>query len=334
MATYANNDIITYGDWLKMLGPDQRLMAVVGLLNQENTVMQDMSYVEGNDTASNMTTQTSVLPGNTWRDINEAVTPTKALTTQVTDVAGLMEAWCSMDTELWRQKGQGNKYRAFQDRERLESMSQDMAAGVFYSNNDQYPKQPHGLMPRYNLSSGAYGSQIVLGGSSTANQNTSVWFVDWDETTISAFYPPGTQAGFSFKDWGETVEGTSSAGYRSTMLSQYIWRLGIYVANYKYASRVCNLLSSSLQAGTDISLIPKMIRGLNKLPQKKRGNRVCYCNEDVITALDMIVATGGSTAGYPVNLSMGEYAGQRTMFFRDVPIRRTDAISDVEAVVA
>lgn len=337
MATITSNNIVTYGDWLKAIGPDERIMAVVQLLNQENTVMQDMSYVEGNGIAAHLTTQQAVLPTNSYRDLNEATTPTKALTQQVWDVTAMMEAWAALDLKLWELQGDGNKFRAIQDRARLESMSQDMASGVFYNNNDVYPKRFHGLSPRYNASTGTYGSQILKGDGTGSDDCYSVWVVDWDESTISGFYPKGSKAGFQYKDYGEQPTGSNSAGYQAQLLTRYNWDMGLYVADYRYAARLANLKASDIAAGTDLTahggLVKALIKLVNLLPPMHRGNRVMYAHRDVISFLETLLV-GGTAFTSNVRLTIDNYAGQRAQFFRDIPLRRCDALVGTEAVIA
>ena len=61
---------------------------------------------------------------------------------------------------------------------------------------------------------------------------------------------------------------------------------------------------------------------------KGPGRIYMYCNETVSTQLD-ILAKDKRNVHYPPNSPFGEHQ----MYFRDMPVRRCDAITDVEATL-
>ena len=63
---------------------------------------------------------------------------------------------------------------------------------------------------------------------------------------------------------------------------------------------------------------------------KKAGGRtVLYCNRETMTWLDI-----RAQAKSNVYLTRGEWAGQDVLFWRDVPLRVTEGITNTEPIVA
>jgi hypothetical protein len=329
----ANSAWFTLTDIYKVLGPDLGLQAVAMVLAKSNPVLQDMSWVEANGIAYHQTTQQTSLPGNTWAKLNEAVVPTKGLTQQVTDVCARLAGFCAVDKELLRLNGLDGAFRAIQDTMRLESMSQDHAYGVFYANTNQNPERFMGLGTRYSDPANAsYGGDQMINGDAedgdAADDQTSVFFVDWAEDAVTGIYPKGTMAGFDHEDHGTQVLGDETNGFRVVELSEYNWRFGVAVVDPRYCARLCNIDVSKMQAGTDFGLINRMIELEEALPEASRGNRVMYLNKLTRTYLRQLAKEKAN-----VNLTWDTYMGQRIETWNGIPLRRVDAISIAESVI-
>ena len=82
MATLSSN-AATLADVAKSLDPDGKTADIVELLSQNNAILEDAMWKEGNLPTGNRTTVRDSLPTPTWRKLGEGVTPTKSTTSQI-----------------------------------------------------------------------------------------------------------------------------------------------------------------------------------------------------------------------------------------------------------
>ena len=93
--------------------------------------------------------------------------------------------------------------------------------------------------------------------------------------------------------------------------------------------RIANIDVSKLGQNEGANLIDLMVKAYNRLGNRRKLGRVAiYCNEDVATALDLQASKREN-----VWLSMKEWAGQDVLSFRNIPIRRVDALVNTEEPV-
>lgn len=329
MATLANSAWFTLTDLYKLLGPDLDIQAVAQVMAKAFPAIADMPWIEANAIAYHQTTQQSALPGNTWAKINEPIVPTKGLTNQVTDVCAWMHAYCCIPQELLRLNNSDGVFQAIQNDMRIESMGQDAAYALWYSNTNQYPERFMGLATRYSDPNNAtYGGDQMIDGGGSAGDQTSVFLVDWSEASVTGIYPKGTRAGFERDAIGKTVLGDQTSGLQTADVTEYNYRMGVSVVDPRYCARLYDLDVSDMQTGADISIIDKMIALEEALPDVVRGRRVFYMPKLVRTYLRQQAAKKSN-----VNLGWVDYMGQRVEAWNGIPIRRDDMISIAEAVI-
>src|SRR6476620_7070051 len=160
----------------------------------------------------------------------------------------------------------------------LEAMNEQMATSLFYGNAGINPEQFTGFATRYSTSvqaTAANGANIIKGGGA-GSDNMSIWLINWHPQTVFLIYPQNTQAGLQHNDLGlgviETTAGMAGnrmRGYRD----QYIWRVGLAVADWRSVVRIANISSAALladTAGTTVKLIEYMSRAIDRI-QGPRG---------------------------------------------------------------
>ena len=87
-------------DVSKTLDPNGSTAAVAELLSQENEMLMDMPWFEGNlPTGHRITTRTG-LPDVIFRKLNGGVPPSKATTAQLDEACGILEARSEIDKDL------------------------------------------------------------------------------------------------------------------------------------------------------------------------------------------------------------------------------------------
>jgi len=305
-------------------------------LHEDNEILTDMVVLEANGTTSHLTTVRTGLPSVAWRLLNYGVAKGKSQTKQVTDSMGMLEAYAEVDKDLADLNGNTAMWRMQEDAAYLEAMNQEMASTLFYGDTDSAPAEFIGLTPRFSSygTDSTQSSYNVIHGGGTGSDNTSIWLVVWGPTTCHGIYPKGSQAGFRVQDLGEqTLEdgsGNQFQGYRT----HYQWKLGLTVRNWEYVVRIANIDVSELgdagESGFDgAPLYNLMIKAYHKIRSWGRGRAAFYCNNEVLTALDLIASNDSKLA-----LKHEELDGMPVIMFRGIPIRRCDQILNTEAAVS
>lgn len=333
MPTAINTTVPTLLDVAKRLDPDGQIATIVELLTQNNQILLDMPWSEGNLPTGNRTTVRTGLPAVTWRLLNGGVTPSKSTTAQIDEACGKLEAWSQVDCAVAKLNGNVGAFRLSEAKAFLEAMNQEFCSVLLYGNSGLNPEKFTGLAPRFSsLSAG--NAQNIIDGGGTGSDNTSVWLVVWNDNTIHGIYPKGSVAGLVRNDLGEKVV-TVTQGVGGQMmlayLEQFVWDCGIALKDWRYVVRLCNIDVSNLVAQSSaVDLTNKMIRMVHRIPVMTVGRPVFYMNRTVFEMLDIqrreAVQTGGQLKYEVVD-------GVSTPLFRGIPVRIVDQILLTEARV-
>jgi hypothetical protein len=323
---------VTLLDFAKSIDPNGSTARVIELLNQTNSILDDMLWVEGNLPTGHRTTVRTGLPTAVWRQLYQGVPASKSIRAQVDDACGMLETRSEVDKDLALLNGNTTQFRLSEGLAFVEGMNQAMAQTLFYGSTSVNPERFTGLAPRYSDSTALNGQNIIkMGGS--ANANTSIWLVVWDQNTCHGIYPNGSEAGLIHQDLGEIDAfdtSTPPARYRA-FADRWQWKCGISLRDWRYVVRVANIDAAALvadTAGASVKIIEAMIKAINRLPNQSMGKGVFYVNRTVRQML-MIQAMNKSTNA----LSLSEGAKQFEVNFLGVPIRLVDAILNTEANV-
>jgi hypothetical protein len=319
----------------KRLDPDGKIARIVELLNQQNGILEDATFIEGNLPTGHRTTVRTGLPEPTWRKLYGGVQPTRSETAQITDNCGMLEAYAEVDKALADLNGNTAAFRLSEDVAHIEGMNQEMARTLIYGNEGTDPAKFTGLAPRYNSLTAPSGENIINGGGTGAD-NTSIWLVTWGPNTLHGIFPKGSRVGLSADDKGQvTIEDVDGKGGRmEAYRTHYKWDIGLTVRDWRYGARVANIDVSALTDPSTASaatqaLITLMIQASERIPNFGMGRSAWYCNRTIREALRLGILN--KIAG---NLTWETVAGRRVMMFDDIPVRRTDAILNTEAAVA
>jgi hypothetical protein len=330
MATLSVNNP-TLIDVASRLDPSMNVDKIVEMLAATNPILNDMTFMEGNLPTGHKTTVRTGLPGVTWRKLYGGVQPTKSTTAQVTDSCGMLEAYAEVDKALADLNGNAAAFRLSEDKAFIEAMSQEMASTLFYGNETTEPEAFTGFAPRFNSLSAQNGDNIVnAAGAST--DNTSIWLVVWGPNTCHGIYPKGSTGGVQMRDLGEvTVENVDGASGRAQMYrSHYRWDCGLTVRDWRYIVRIANIDVSDLTTVSNTKkLVEWMIQAAERIPSFGAGRAAFYCNRNIREKLRL-----GILEKVASNLTFETVAGKRVMTFDEIPVMRTDALLNNEAVVS
>lgn len=337
--TVGGGSVVTLADWAKRMDPDGKVATIIELLGQQNEILEDLMWKEGNLPTGDRTTVRTGLPTIVFRLLNQGVAPSKSTTAQLDEQCGKMEAWCEIDEELIRLNGATAEYRLTEAVAFLEAMNQTFAKTLFYGNSGVDPEQFTGLAPRYSLSTATNGSNIIKAGGA-GSDNTSIWLIAWGPVTLHGIFPKGSQAGIQHNDLGlETVETTAGiAGSRMRAYrDQWKWDCGIAVRDWRYAVRIANVDISDLvadTAGATVKIIEYMSKAIHRIPSRGMGRLAFYANRTVQSMLT-IQALNKSTNALALQPAMSQFGHEISeMRFLGIPIRTVDQLLETEATVS
>ena len=322
---------VTYLDIMNRLGPDDKIAAIIEMLNQTNEILDDMESSEGNLVTGHKSIIRTGLPSATWRLLNYGVQPSKSQTTSVTDTTGMLEAYAEVDKELADLNGNTSSFRLSEDKAFLESMNQSMSETLFYGNTAINPERFTGLAPRYSALStdDTESGYNVIDAGGVGTDNTSIWLVVWGPETIFGLYPKGSVAGFKHQDLGEVTLEDAAGGLYQGYRSHYQWKIGLCVRDWRYAVRIANIDWSATTTDTLApDLVKFMIDAIEMIPNLSMGRPVFYMRREIRTALRHQIRTDSN-----VNLTVDTVAGKRVVSFDEIPVKRVDQLIKTEARV-
>lgn len=332
MATLANK--VTLLDVARTLDPDGGTAAIAELLSQENEMLMDMPWFEGNLPTGHRTTVRTGLPDVIFRKLNAGVPPSKAITAQLDEACAILEARSEIDKDLAMLNGNTSAYRLTQAKAFIEAMNQKMQNQVIYGDK-LTPEGFVGLAPRFDdvptTSPGAENKVNVIDAGGTGTDNTSIWLVGWGPTSIHGIYPKGSQAGLVHNDLGEGDAFDANNNRFRAFMDQYQWKCGIAVPDWRYVVRIANIDVSDLtkNAASGADVIDLMTQAQELIHSLTGVTPAYYCNRTVRSFLrrQTVNKVAASTLMYD------NVDGKPALMFGEVPVRRVDAIINAEARV-
>ncbi len=327
-----NASLVSLADWAKRLDPDGKIAAIGELLSQQNEILTDMPFVQGNLPTGHRTTVRTGLPTPTWRLLNKGVAAGKSTTAQIDEACGMLEARGQVDKALAELNGNTGEFRMSEANAHLEGMNQEMASTLFYGNSGTAPEEFTGLAPRYSDLSGPANAQNIVSGSGAGSDNSSIWLIVWGPLTVHGIFPKGSVAGLQHEDLGlQDAFDADNNRFRAYM-DRWEWKCGIALRDWRYAVRICNIDISNLVAKSSAAdLTELMIKAIHRIPNLKMGKPVFYMNRTCFQMLDIqrrddVIAGGG--------LRYENVDGAMTPTFRGIPVRKVDALVENEATVS
>ena len=142
---------------------------IIELMNKTNDIMDDVLWMESNQSDGHLTRIRTGLPEVYWRRLYQGTPPSKSQWSQVKEGCGILEAIMELDVEELRLYGSRDKvFRMSEGVAFAEAMRQKVATTLFYGNSNINPDEFNGLaMPTTN-----YAVLCSYGDAGTANDGT------------------------------------------------------------------------------------------------------------------------------------------------------------------
>lgn len=320
----------TLADVMKTMDPSGGMVQMVEALATRTPALEDATFKEGNLANGELVTTRTGLPGVGWRAYNEGVAAGKSRSDQITEACGMLEGVSNVDRKLVEFNGGGAAFRASEDRSFLTAMKKEVETSIFYSSSKTAPRQFNGLAPRLDSLSGPYGDQIIDSTiSSSGDDQASVWLIVWHPETVYLMYPKGSKAaGFTHTDVGLRMVTDGAGKEYLAHTSVFNWDVGLVVKDARYVARLANIDTSAI-AKTGKLLIEGLVELTERVESLEIGRPVLYMNRTIRTYLrqQALDSTLNST------ISFENVGGKQVMQFAGIPVKRTDALLNTEAIV-
>lgn len=330
MATIGG-DAVTLIDVAKRLDPDGSVPDIAELLTQNNEILLDIPWYEGNLPTGHRVTQRTGLPAAYYRKMNAGIPKSKSTTAQIDEAFGELTALSEIDKSIADLNGNTTAFRLSESRPFIEAMNQTFCTKLFYGNVAANGEEIQGLAPRFSSLSAANGVNIIDAGG-TGSNNTSLWLVGWSDHTVWGGFPKGSKAGIQFTpgdgdDWAFDAANNRFRAY----IDDYKWHNGLVMKDWRFVVRIANIdvtaLTKNAASGADlldlVAQAVERIHSLTGVTPRFYGNRTLSS----FFRRQTVNKVANST------LAWGDVAGKRILMLEEVPFRRVDALLNTEARV-
>jgi hypothetical protein len=320
---------------------NQEIIDVAEVLNETNDILQDATVQRANDITSHVISRRTALPGSQWVKVGNGWNATTGTLNQVREEMGMLKARYLAPKDVMRLQPNPAKYRMQQERAYIESMGQQLANTLVgnFSGGDLSPavappEEFAGFQLRYNTLSTDDSAYVISNGhTADDNTNTSIWFIQWGPGKTYLTHPRNTDGGGLRKEdkglvytLGDNASGTASQ--RNNQLWAYItefsWDVGLAIEDTRTVKRLCNIDPDLTATNTlDEDYIIQIRNNF-----KSNDTIYMYCNETTATQLQILAKDKGN-----VHWGPDSPFGKPQLYFLDMPIRRCDAITNVESVI-
>lgn len=336
--------VVTLMDVLTELDPSGKQLDIAEVLTQQNEVLKDMHWEEGNAATGHKDAMRTSLPEPSFRALNAGVPLTKAGSTTVEETCSLLEDFSQVDRELAIMSGDIKRYRLRQASPHITGMGHKQARTLFYGNAHTNPLEYTGFANRLNGTSTttnqANANVIDAGGS--GSDLRSIWVIGWGPDSVFGIYPKNTKGGLLHEDAtnaaGSGGDGLPPAatladangnlymGYRD----HWVWRCGLFVKDWRYVVRVANIdpTALTLNMASGPNLQDLLVQATEQMESLTGVRAVIYTPRSLQTYFRRQLLHNKNTM-----LSWSEIGGEKVMDFGGVPIRRTDVLETAETEV-
>lgn len=304
------------------IDPRGNAARIAEVLQQKNAILEDIPWVEANESFTNRAVRRSAEPTGSFRKLNLGISPAASKTTPIVDVVGMLESYSKVDVRLAKAAPSPVQFRSDEDMSHVAGMGKTIAGKLLYGNAAVTPEEFTGLAPRLN----AITTNCVDAGGS-GGDTTSIYVITWDTDYCHGLYGRGMSGGISQKDLGEVA--IEASGLINTWyLTHFVWEAGLCVRNERGIGRVANIESSKTAASNAFNeddLIDLMVE-MDLLPSTR-----IYVNRNIFAQMWKRLKDKNNVY---FTRNQGLDAGGLPISFNGIPIRLVEQIVNTETAVS
>ena len=285
MATLTSN-VVTLAEVGNLISHGESGVAdVAETLSKENAILRHAIWVESSETFSHHHVQQLSLPSVSWRSVNDGVAATTGHTKSVYEPILIAETRSEVDERIVDSSSNPAAVRDRYNRMHIMALAQEFESKFFYGNAAVNPEQPDGLTTRYAT---VNTTNVVDNGSTDAGVCSSLWIINWDDTTGAYLsYPNGSPLGIEVVDKDlERVSGANTGNYYA-YTTQFKLSTAIAVADDRGVQRLASVHNS--YADGDNLDPTKVIESIGRMKSTK--NSAIYVNRTLYTHINIEAST-------------------------------------------
>ena len=318
---------------LQKLSKNNQVINLANVLSESNPILADMPIIQSNEQLGHTGVRVSSLPTPQIIKVGDGHDASKAEWDPFTESISLFKDRIDIPRDALRfQPNKGiDEYRRIRDLHE-EGFGQGVANHLIYGTSVSNPEKFNGLAVRYNtpdatnpisVTNGDYGVYDMAG---TGSDTSSIWLIQWDKGKVCGICPLNDpHMGLRVEDKGLNYKTAENSKLREDFRTELEWDLGLLVNDYRAVARIRNI--ESALSNIDTTLWKKIVEARNNF--KGQATVWLYCSPQIYTHLDIMTADKMN-----VHYSSDNPWGQRMLMFRDMPIRKCDAILNEETAVA
>ncbi len=324
---------------------NNEIIDVAEVLNETNDIIADAIVQRATDMTTHVIARRTALPAVNWVKVGNGWNATTGLLNQVREEIGMLKARFLAPEDVMRIQPNPAKYRMQQERAYIESMGQELAntlvgnfsAGAL-SPTVAPPEEFAGFQYRYGSLGTTDTNYVINNGNDGGSDNTSIWFIQWGPGKVYLIHPRNTDGGgLKKQDKGLTnvsgdnaVASTSATAPNPTnmlwaFVTEFAWDVGLCVEDLRTVKRLANIDSVSTETNTLDE--DKIIQIRNNF--KSNDTIYMYCNETTFTQLQILAKDKTN-----IHWTENNPFGKPQLYFLDMPVRRCDAITNVEPILS
>jgi len=346
MAQYLLGTNLTMAELIRREDPNGNLAQIIDVLNQENRILEDITWLECNSGTYYEDTRTASEPTGSERAYDEGVNPEAGVTEKILEPTCMFNGLSEVDIKKFEHSPDGGAARLQEDGFFLRGMTKTFVSRLFDGNRDTDPRMIKGINNRSLYSTlQTAGSETEVfdnaqGNASSTSNKTSIYCIQWGDKMVNCIYPRNDPRGGSsdllpikMEDFGRTIQ-TDVGGTKKRPVWQtwFTNDFGIFIHDYRCIKRIVNISTTNIDDVDDFgfSEVP-LIRLWNQLEYGGRG-AVFYCNKAVLTQATLRANEKGNAWFTQEVEGEGPWAHPVTRFM-GIPFKRVDQITNVQAYV-
>ena len=343
MATIGSGSTITIAEMLRRETPDKRQADLVDITSQTNAIIADATWRMCNNGTFHQDTIIATRPSGDKRAYDQGVAP-EAMVTELSLQPTVMHAGVS---QVDSKKAQHSTmdiagYRTQEDAAFMIGMTEVLASDIFNLNNITDPRNFIGIhnRPDYNTLSSPYVYDNAGGAASVTANKTSIDFIQWGGKKVNMIYPRhdapgamGSDTPIARKDFPELLitDANDSTKKYPGFETWFEIAYGLFIHDPRTIKRIVNISTTNIDGVDDFSFDEDlMIDAVTDMEFNGEG-AVGYANRTVWAQMWKRANEKGN-ATFTQQGVEGPFAG-RVLSFSNIPIKRVDAITNVQATI-
>lgn len=325
----------TFIDMAKRTDPSGKAAVIAEVLDQSNAPIEDAHWEKSNSFYGHQFTARTGLPAADTYAVNEGIAPQAGTTDQKVESIAMIKTVSEVAKDVAEFGGNLEANLKSELDPHVEACGQKWSSLLAYGNQATKTTDFTGFAPRFSSLTGPYAQNLINGGG-TQSDNSSIYLVGWGKGKIYCVYPEGSAMGLEINKRGlqtvDTAAGIGSAGGRLLAYQTFFtWKCGLVVHDWRYLVRICNIDISNLIADSSAAdLFKLMIKAIARIPNLKACRPVFYMNRTCYEMLDIQGRTAVINGG---GITYDNVDGKPIMYFRGIPIRLWDQLTETEAQV-